>query len=399
MKVISIYGSALAGVAMIMFSIKPAQAQDLREAGKSFQRHTIDSSVAIGYGIATGDVDGDGKTDILLADKKQFVWYRNGDWKRFVMAENLTQHDNVCIAATDVDGDGRVEVAVGAQWNPGETNDPNQSGAVFFLERPADPTDRWMARPLYHEPTVHRMRWLKSADETFYLLVLPLHGQANKDGSGTPVNLLLYKYPDLLSKKTPAIAVNTGMHLTHNLDIVTPGKAKEKGVLIGGKEGIAFLDWNVQQGIQVKPFTLTGSRGAGEVRSLRVSRNRSNLAAIESMHGNSLVIYNENGDRQVLDSSFAEGHALVAADLLGRGYDQLIAGWRRPNQTGRVGVKIFFRKDPESANWESTWLDDNAMACEDLQVADLDADGKLDIIAAGRNTRNLVIYWNRLQSK
>ena len=55
-----------------------------------FQEQTIDNNISIGYGLAIGDVDGDGKPDILLADKKQFVWYRNGDWKKFVMVENLT---------------------------------------------------------------------------------------------------------------------------------------------------------------------------------------------------------------------------------------------------------------------------------------------------------------------
>ena len=95
-----------------------------------FQPQTIDSNVSIGYGLALGDVDGDKQIDILLADKKQFVWYRNGDWKKFVMAENLTENDNVCIAAEDIDGDGRVEVAVGAQWNPAETKDQKKSGSV-----------------------------------------------------------------------------------------------------------------------------------------------------------------------------------------------------------------------------------------------------------------------------
>lgn len=35
------------------------------------------------------------------------------------------------------------------------------------------------------------------------------------------------------------------------------------------------------------------------------------------------------------------------------------------------------------------------MACEDLKLADLDGDGRLDIVASGRATKNLVIYWNR----
>jgi hypothetical protein len=35
------------------------------------------------------------------------------------------------------------------------------------------------------------------------------------------------------------------------------------------------------------------------------------------------------------------------------------------------------------------------MACEDLQIADLNGDGKPDIIASGRSTNNLRIYWNK----
>src|SRR5690606_16845279 len=112
--------------------------------------------ISIGYGLAIGDVDGDGKQDILLADKRQIVWYRNGDWQRFVVAEGLTEHDNVCIAARDINGDGKVEIAVGAQWNPGETSDTLKSGAVFYLIRPTDPTEKWEPVRLHHEPVTHR---------------------------------------------------------------------------------------------------------------------------------------------------------------------------------------------------------------------------------------------------
>src|SRR3954470_14187911 len=135
-----------------------------------FQAQSIDDNISIGYGLALGDVDGDGKPDILLADKKQFVWYRNGDWKKIVMAENLTERDNVCIAARDINGDGKVEVAVGAQWNPSETSNTEQSGSVHYLIRPADPTQPWKPVRLYHEPTIHRMKWVKVANNRYQLL-------------------------------------------------------------------------------------------------------------------------------------------------------------------------------------------------------------------------------------
>ena len=48
--------------------------------------------------------------------------------------------------------------------------------------------------------------------------------------------------------------------------------------------------------------------------------------------------------------------------------------------------------------FEITMIDDNQMACEDLKVADLDGDGKLDLVAAGRATKNLKIYWNVTES-
>jgi hypothetical protein len=37
------------------------------------------------------------------------------------------------------------------------------------------------------------------------------------------------------------------------------------------------------------------------------------------------------------------------------------------------------------------------MACEDLKVADLDGDGRPEIIAAGRATKNVIIYWNETE--
>jgi hypothetical protein len=363
-----------------------------------FEAQTLDENVSIGYGLAIGDVDGDGKPDILLADKKQFVWYRNGDWKRFVMIENLTVSDNVCLAASDLDGDGKVEVAVGAQWNPGETSDVAKSGSVHYLIRPQDPTQLWEAVQLHHEPTVHRMRWAKSAEGTPYLVVLPLHGRGNKGGEGDGVKVLAYKMPQNPRSSWTTVLLDDAMHLTHNLDVVETKSPNRTDLYIASKEGVRlipnFSDKRQTGNAEIIPGV---EKGAGEVRVGKLGANQKFLATVEPMHGDAVAVYvlSKTTMRTVLDEQYKEGHGLATADLLGLGRDQVVAGWRNPNSEQKVGVKLYVPTDKTGKKWESHWIDDNGMATEDLQVADLNGDGKPDIIAAGRATKNLKIYWNR----
>jgi hypothetical protein len=368
-----------------------------------FVAETLDDQVSIGYGIAIGDVDGDGKPDILLADKKQFVWYRNGDWKRFVMIDNLTEHDNVCIAARDLDGDGKVEVAVGAQWNPGETSDTEKSGSVHYLIRPEDPTQKWKAVALPHEPTVHRMRWAKAGDDNFHLIVLPLHGRGNKGGEGQGVRVIAYEFPENPNDNWNQKVIDESMHLTHNLDIVELNDGEGESILIGGKEGVKVLSFVNNNWIPGKKSEwLVSGKGIGEVK-LGKSKEHAVLAAIEPLHGNVLTVYEPDSppiltselNRTALDSTLNQGHGLGFGDFMGMGSDQLVAGWREPNEEGEMGIKIFVPQDGSFSEFSEYWIDKDGMACEDLQVADLDGDGKPEIIASGRSTGNLKIYWNK----
>jgi hypothetical protein len=367
-----------------------------------FERQVIDAKIQIGYGIAIGDVDGDGKPDILLADKKQFVWYRNPDWKRFVMAEDLTPQDNVCIAARDIDGSGKVSVAVGAGWNPNETTDPAKSGAVFYLIRPKDPTQHWEPVRLHHEVTTHRMQWVKAADGVFRLVVVPLHGLGNKNGEGNGVRILAYDVPKNPHGEWTTHLIDDSMHMTHNFDVVP--SAFGELLFIGGREGVKTGVTSQFDKTGVAPIPRDINAPVGEVRFCNVTPPNAGLvlATIEPMHGNSVILHRgpNSPAHIVLDDTFAEGHALACADLLGlKHWPQIVAGWRAPNKEKKVGIKMYVPLDDKGEKWQTHVIDDNQMACENLKIADLDGDGQPDIIASGRATHNLVIYWNRSRPK
>ncbi|MDB6175131.1 MAG: repeat protein [Chthoniobacteraceae bacterium] len=399
-----------------------------------FHAVTIDDKIQIGYGVAVADVDGDKFADVLLADKKQFVWYRNpgpekaGDpaaWQKFIIAEDLTVKDNVCIAAQDIDGDGKCEIAVGAEWNPGDTE---KSGAVFYLIPPADRTQRWEPVKLHAEPTTHRMRWIRVNHELpplrdgavvkggiipWGLVVAPLHGRGNKNGEGAGVKVLLYHPPAQLNDpkgewKTELI--DGEMHMTHNFSTLTGVGAPNDGfdgLVLGGREGIRRYVRRIDGWIQLPenagPTEAVGNAGGvGEVREPQGASGDGFLVTVEPMHGNRLMVY--PGQNVVdgprfkkgiqLTDKLSEGHALACGDLLGTGSNQIVVGWRgKPGDAASSsGVSLWSAKENEG--WQETVLD--GMSCEDLQLADLNGDGKLDIIASGRGSKNVKIFLNEV---
>jgi hypothetical protein len=378
----------------------------LSAAEPKFEAQTIDPNIQIGYGLEIGDVDGDGDQDILLADKRDFWWYENPSWEKklfhtFHEGEKRTQlRDNVCLAARDIDGDGKVEVAVGGNWNPGNTESEEESGSVHFLGSLGKITPV----QLPHEPTTHRMRWVRTGADKFALVVLPLHGRGNQNGDGeNGVAIFAYEPPaDPAAAGWKTTLLSKDLHRTHTFDSIPSGGSGADLVVVGGYEGARALT-AAQGKWSSLPIPLPDMKdGAGEIRigQSDPASPRDLYATIEPMHGDTVAVYTVEGakpdgawKRTVLDESLAQGHALAVADVLGAGSLQVIAGWREKNKDGKVGVKLYAQGD--DGVWSAHWIHDDKMACEDLKVADLNKDGKPDIISCGRATRNVVVYWNK----
>ena len=79
-------------------------------------------------------------------DAKETVWYRNPEWTKHRMTGSLTKLDHVCVAACDIDHDKRAEVAIGAEWNPGDTvNSGSVNPNVGALGLTKLPSSAWLA--------------------------------------------------------------------------------------------------------------------------------------------------------------------------------------------------------------------------------------------------------------
>lgn len=104
----------------------------------------------------------------------------------------------------------------------------------------------------------------------------------------------------------------------------------------------------------------------------------------------------ELSTRYVLDDQLAWGHAIACANLDDDADEELIVGVR-DDQTDqhRRGVRIYDPSGSDVGTWSRQLVDPGGVAVEDLTVADLDGDGRNDIIAVGRQTQNVKIYWNR----
>lgn len=362
-----------------------------------FEAQIIDEAVEIGYGVALGDVDGDGKVDVLLCDKREISWFRNPGWEETTIVRNLTLRDHVCLAAADIDGDGKVEIAAGAQWNPGETRDKSQSGAVFYLARPATSKSPWTPVALPHDPTTHRMRWV-ATEKGHELVVLPLHGIGNKGGAGeNTVKARVHRVDPAKAGDAAAWTdevLGAKLHVTHNFDV------RDGYLYLGGAEGI--VREKAGGGESVALITAENSmpptRGVGEI-----AKGADFIAAVEPFHGSDLVVYRKAESRESEDAKWTrtlltdmlnQGHAIGVGDFDGDGREDIAVGWRNPDAEGHVGVKMFFQKGDGS--WHPPfWVARDTIAAEDLKVADLDGDGRPDLVVSGRSTKNLVIFWNR----
>jgi hypothetical protein len=394
-------------------------AASLRAADVPWETQEIATDLGVGYAVSLVDVNGDKKLDIVVVDQTRVVWYENPSWAVHTIVQDQTKKDNVCLDAHDIDGDGRVDFALGADWRP---FDSNTGGTIQWLARPQASADsaavteaKWDVRHIAEEPTTHRLRWADiDGDGRAELIVVPLMGRGttkpNFQEAG--VRVLAFSVPkDPARERWPMRVLNEEMHVTHNFQFVDFDGDRDLDMLCTSFEGVNLLTNDGRGNFTRKVIgagnqETTPNKGASEIKLGKLADGGRYIATIEPWHGHQVVVYTEPADattglwtRRVIDEELKWGHAVWCANIDGDADEELLIGVRddldEKDPAKRRGLRIYDPADAATGQWNRQLVDAGAVAIEDLAAGDLDGDGKSDVVAVGRQTHNARIYWNR----
>jgi len=371
-----------------------------------FQRHTIDPFPA-GYQVAVADMNGDSRMDVvaLSTEANRVDWYENPTWKMHPVART---DRNIDLAIRDLDGDGRPEIALASGFNFSQSD---RGGEIQWLDHPAEPDALWRIHPIAVDPVTHRLRWGDlDGDGRPELVHAPLFGRGSKGAvAPTPAHLWAFRPPrDLQQGTWEKWVIDETLTVLHGIQVADLDGDGRDEILAASFEGIHRFDFEgkgeagrwvktkISSGAEPRDQKPGTARGSSEVATGRLKAGaRLFIAAIEPWHGNQVVIYTQTGDgapwnRRVLDDTLQEGHALVVADLDGDGADEILAGWR----AAEGGVAIYDASDGSGERWERTQMD-RGIAVEGAVAADINQDGRLDVVAIAGRSNLLVWYENR----
>jgi hypothetical protein len=388
----------------------PAGAQAAGEL--KFRPQEISDDLTVGYATRILDMNDDGRPDILVVDSKRVIWFENPSWQMHTILEGQTLPDNVAIAPADIDGDGDTDFALAADWRPGDTH---ASGSLQWLERGASVDAPWRLHRIDAEPTIHRIRFADlNANGRPELIVVPLFGRDSKGPhfAESPIRVLAYELPnDPVAGPWKPRVLNEELHVAHNFWPTDFDHDGNLDVLVASFEGVSLLTrdangtWS-RQLIGSGNQDTSPSRGASEVKHGHLSDGRDYVATIEPWHGFQVVVYTpperagELWQRQVLDDELKWGHAVWCADLDDDADQELVIGVRDTKDAEHpCGLRIHDPASTSGESWTKHVFDPGGVAIEDLTVGDLDGDGRQDIVAVGRQTGNVRIYWNETQTK
>ncbi|HEX3727611.1 MAG TPA: VCBS repeat-containing protein [Pirellulales bacterium] len=385
---------------------------DTKSGPVEFSTHIITDKIRGGYMVAIADLNKDGKPDVIPMGPQEVAWYENPGWEKHVIANNLK--GNLWASPNDIDGDGIPELATLSDFG----QDPQKSaGSIWLLKSQGDPRELWKEYKIDAVPTAHRVGWADlDGDGKKEVVMAPfvgLHGWGETKYQDN-VPLLYWRVPANLDGTWERKVIDDKLYgVIHHLHPVkwVPGKRDEvltvgfDGIVLhtpsGKGDNLKFDHKQLAKGDEPRDVPGAGgmTKGTNDVYLLNIKGKRF-LAAEEPWHGDEIVVYTEKGgqwQRNVIYKGLIQGHEMAVGDLNGDGRDDIVAVdvTQRGKQTP-ASVHIFYSQNDAGTEWRHELLDKDQMAGSGVVVADVNGDGKPDIVAISGTT---VKYYENLGAK
>ena len=319
-------------------------------------RHIAESHSDEGIGI--GDIDGDGDLDLAFGDSREageeaelLYWAENPGhidqlWAKHLVSDEVQVVDRVEVA--DLNGDGRLDVAIAEERYPGE--EPNSNLRVFLAG--SDPvTDPWEHRVVVTQWSMNNLDAVDMDQDGDIDLVTNEHkGKAHK----TEIYL-----NDGNAQFTPQL-VGTGheMHLgarCYDLDN-------------DGDHEIIGVGWD-------------------RYRTLHLYRNDAFKREFKWMHlssANGHIEVPNEGDQQT---------AAAILDMDGDGINEFFIT-ERTKAPSVVAYKFAGADKDGTPSWDRYIIDDTPQRIEAGSAShDIDGDGDQDVVFGGEGRSNQVWWW------
>lgn len=343
-----------------------------RSAEIPFEKHTLD--LGANESCALADVNGDGKLDIISGEN----WYEAPRWTKrhfrdFPFLNNYI--DNFSDLPVDVNGDGKIDI-VSCSWF---------SKKLSWWENPGRTGSLWREHPMETAYNVEFAFLVDLNNDGKAQEVLPEFGNANAP-------LAWYEIKDgafqkhVVSDRSYGHGIGAGdVNGDGRTDIITP------------KGWFEAPDWKFHP-----DFDLGGT---GFIFVMDVNGDGRNDLVTSLAHDYG-VFWMEQGEggkwtKHLIDDSWSQAHAMTLVDWDHTGRMSLLTGKRYMAHNGKdpgerepLGI-YWYGPGERKGEWVRHVIDYSTRTGGGMQipVADLDGDGDLDFVVAGKS--GLYLFENK----
>jgi len=351
-----------------------------------FQAHDIDANFRAGYAVSVADFNKDGKLDVIAnsLQVQEVAWYENPGWQRHVVVPQIRQIVNQ--AMDDIDGDGIPEIAFESAF---AMQAASSEGIVWIARHQGNPTQPWKAEIIDKFPTSHHIVWADlDGDGKKELINAPLLGPKSVAPTYDQDKASVFWYGQKDWKRHAVTEDIPG--IIHRVRPVSWDGNKREQFLVASFEGIVlYRAIGAGDAMKFEKQLLSAGHvgkapllGASDV-GVGKQNGKRFFASVEPWHGNEVVVYSDkNGSwsRRVIFDKVATGHEIEVADLDGDGRDDVIVN---DNNRTAGGVHVFYApEDIATGEWIYQRLEDKA-AMNSCAAADLNDDRRLDLVCTG----------------